>query len=68
MAKKDVAPQEEILVDEVEQKEETLENEGVVDGFAPPVKKDKNTQLNDLGEHRAGGVGGCGDHRDRHHR
>ncbi len=50
MAKKEVTSQEEILVDEVEQKEEITENEEMDDGFEPIVKKDKNTQLNDLVE------------------
>ena len=50
MAKKNVEPQDEVLAEEVEQKVETVENEEMDDGFAPIVKKDKNTQLNDLVE------------------
>ncbi len=50
MSKKDVTPQEEILIDEVEQKEEIVENEETDDGFEPTAKKDKTTQLNDLVE------------------
>ena len=50
MAKKETAPQEEIIIDEVEQEREALETEEMDDGFEQIVKKDKNTQLNDLVE------------------
>ncbi len=51
MAKKKVEPQDEMLVDEVEQKVDSVDNnEELDDGFAPLVKKDKNAQLNELVE------------------
>ena len=50
MAKKETAPQEEIIIDEVEQEREALETEEMDDSFEQIVKKDKNTQLNDLVE------------------
>ena len=50
MAKKKEELQDEVLVEEVEQKAETVDNEEMDDGFAPLIKKDKNTQLNELVE------------------
>ena len=50
MSMKDVTPQEEIVIDEVEQENVVLNKEEMDDGFEQIVKKDKNAQLNDLVE------------------